>query len=220
MPTYGAFQSGGWILPVEHMADLREVRIHTNAQSGTNATWGGCTYTVSFPTEDGTTLHKDFFVTLGDHVSSVKFDGEYYTYKTGETGYVTATGTPSGELLYIVDPGVWGYDTTNYGDIEYEFLDYTLVYAQEEESQTVQALGDVNDDGAVNANDAALVLMAAARIGARQPSGLTQAQSLAANVDRDNDAVNANDAACILRYAAYRGARGEKDIYEYFGIDR
>ncbi|MBQ8928538.1 MAG: leucine-rich repeat protein [Oscillospiraceae bacterium] len=83
-----------------------------------------------------------------------------------------------------------------------------------------QGVGDVNGDGNVNANDAAAVLMAAARIGAKRDSGLTGVQALAANVDRRNAAVNANDAAFILRYAAYHGAKGEKDIYEYFGIEQ
>ncbi|MBQ8928181.1 MAG: hypothetical protein IJ055_07930 [Oscillospiraceae bacterium] len=79
-------------------------------------------------------------------------------------------------------------------------------------------LGDVNGDGNVNANDAALVLMAAAKIGAKKDPGLTEVQVLAANVDRKNDAINANDASFILRYAAYKGAKGTKTIEEYFNI--
>ena len=83
----------------------------------------------------------------------------------------------------------------------------------------VPGLGDVNDDGNVNANDASAVLMAAARIGAKRDSGLTEIQTMCANVDRGSDAVNANDASFVLRFAAYRGAKGTKDIYRYFGYE-
>ena len=62
-------------------------------------------------------------------------------------------------------------------------------------------LGDVNDDGCINAKDANEVLIAAARIGTGQASGLNETRQKAADVDHDGR-INAEDAAWILRYAA------------------
>lgn len=70
--------------------------------------------------------------------------------------------------------------------------------------EPVFLLGDLNDDGVVNASDAALILIAAARIGGGGDSGLTEAQQLAANVNGDAD-INASDAALVLIYAAAFG---------------
>ncbi|MBQ8927337.1 MAG: WG repeat-containing protein [Oscillospiraceae bacterium] len=77
--------------------------------------------------------------------------------------------------------------------------------------------GDVDDNIAVNANDASKVLVAAARIGAKRDSGLDADQFHAGDVDGDGF-VNAKDASMILRYAAYVGAKGTKTIEAYFGI--
>lgn len=66
------------------------------------------------------------------------------------------------------------------------------------------SLGELNNDGAVNASDAAIVLIAAADYGANGTSSLSDAQSAAADLNGDK-AVNASDAALILQYAAIRG---------------
>ena len=71
------------------------------------------------------------------------------------------------------------------------------------------ALGDLDNDGIVNASDAAKVLIAAAAMGAGEASGLTDAQMTAADVNGDGT-VNASDAAIILIYAAAVGA-GDTD---------
>lgn len=66
-------------------------------------------------------------------------------------------------------------------------------------------LGDLNGDDTVNASDAAMLLIAAAEIGAGNESGLTEAQEIAADVDSSRK-INASDAANILIYAAETGA--------------
>jgi len=101
------------------------------------------------------------------------------------------------------------------GDLEVTFTVDGLKFG--EQPLPEYTLGDVNEDGNVNANDASAVLVAAAKIGAKKDSGLSTVQTLAANVDRSNDAINANDASYILRYAAYKGAKGTKTLEEYFG---
>ena len=66
-------------------------------------------------------------------------------------------------------------------------------------------LGDLNGDDTVNASDAAVLLIAAAEIGAGNASGLTEEQEVAADVDYDRT-INASDSANILIYAADVGA--------------
>ncbi len=66
-------------------------------------------------------------------------------------------------------------------------------------------LGDVNEDNAINATDAAEVLVAAASIGANMGSGLTVEQETAANVNGDAS-INATDASIILQYAVAVGS--------------
>ena len=78
------------------------------------------------------------------------------------------------------------------------------------------SLGNVNGDGAVNASDAAVVLIASAAMGAGRSSGLSSAQLQAANVNGDS-AVNATDAAVILIYAAAAGAGSNQTLEEYLG---
>ena len=60
------------------------------------------------------------------------------------------------------------------------------------------------------------MLIAAARVGAKRPSGMTITQETAADVSGDGR-FNANDAALILRYAAYVGAKGMRDLETYLG---
>ncbi|MBP0973582.1 MAG: leucine-rich repeat protein, partial [Oscillospiraceae bacterium] len=104
------------------------------------------------------------------------------------------------------------------GDSYYEFTDWTASTEENRlnnatksftiqpfDSKTDLKLGDVNGDSTINASDAALILIAAASIGATNESGLTYAQEQAANINGDN-AINASDAAIILQYAASVGA--------------
>ena len=72
------------------------------------------------------------------------------------------------------------------------------------------SLGDLNGDNAINASDAAVVLIAAAQIGAEGTMDLTAAQQKAADVNKD-EKINASDAAIILMYAAAVGS-GEQNV--------
>lgn len=68
-------------------------------------------------------------------------------------------------------------------------------------------LGDVNNDGDINASDAAIVLVYAAEVGAGGTGTLDFMQRGVGNVNKDTD-LNASDAASILIYAAEKGAGG------------
>ena len=77
----------------------------------------------------------------------------------------------------------------------------------------------MNGDGSVNANDAAEILVAAARIGAGSDSGLTAEELAAGDVNGDG-ATDATDAATVLRYAAYVGSGGNDTLREWLAADQ
>lgn len=88
----------------------------------------------------------------------------------------------------------------------------TKTYTQTVQSRVADiGLGDVNKDFSVDALDAAMVLTAAASVGAGDVSGLTREQELAADLNKDGG-FNAVDAAQILTYAAYKGSGGTADL--------
>ena len=68
-----------------------------------------------------------------------------------------------------------------------------------------EELGNVNGDAVINASDAAVVLIAAAALGAGNDAGLTEVQKQAADVNKDSS-INASDAAIVLIYSAAVGA--------------
>lgn len=74
--------------------------------------------------------------------------------------------------------------------------------------------GNLNGDEAVNASDAASVLIAAAAVGAGSDSGLLPVQKASADLNGDG-AFNASDAAVILQYAAYVGSGNTGTIEEF-----
>ena len=76
------------------------------------------------------------------------------------------------------------------------------------------ALGDVSGDGVINAKDANYVLVAAAKIGTKQDSGLSKEAYEAADVNGDKS-INAKDANSILRYAAAVGTGQNPKITDF-----
>ena len=72
-------------------------------------------------------------------------------------------------------------------------------------------LGDVNDDGKINAVDASTVLTYYANISTNKDGGFTDAQKKAADVNNDG-VINAVDASCILSYYAYSSTTKEEII--------
>ena len=100
------------------------------------------------------------------------------------------------------------------------YPDYTVQFFRsgfpDDLAQEASSLpGDVNLDGAVNATDAAEILIAAAKSGAGEDSGLNAQQKLNADVNADSE-INAGDAATVLMYAAAVGAGEEETKIEEF----
>ncbi|MBP0973767.1 MAG: leucine-rich repeat protein [Oscillospiraceae bacterium] len=90
-----------------------------------------------------------------------------------------------------------------------------MVYGgAEQPEQPAVVTGELNGDGTVNASDAAVILIAAAAIGAGQDSGLTEAQKTAADVNGDG-ICNASDAAIVLIYAAAVGAGQDVKLTDF-----
>lgn len=75
-------------------------------------------------------------------------------------------------------------------------------------------LGDIDADGVINANDAALILVESAAIGAGQESTLSEAQLACADVNGDG-MMDAVDASVVLQYSAYIGTGGKDSLEDF-----
>ena len=108
--------------------------------------------------------------------------------------------------------------TTQYPWWEYTQTSETTSTTQETTTQPIHTddrfPGDLDRDGKVSAADAAEILIAAAKIGAGEGSGLSDAQYRDADLNNDGR-VDASDASNVLIYAAYVGSGGTQDILTY-----
>ncbi len=84
---------------------------------------------------------------------------------------------------------------------------YAEKYSRKFEEISAVLLGDVTDDSTINAEDATAVLIAAAKLGTGNDSGLDETKMQAADTTADGK-INAEDATLILRYAALSGTGG------------
>ena len=129
----------------------------------------------------------------------------------------------SGLNLYHVPAGTY---TLQYREIPEGYTAPETTQITVKESQTPQFLelvlgggilyGDVDENGTVNAADAALLLKAASLAGSGGASGLNADQEQSADVDGDG-VYNASDAALILQYAAYTGSGGTGSMTDFLG---
>lgn len=85
---------------------------------------------------------------------------------------------------------------------------------KDEESVLDYSLGDVDDNGDINAVDASSVLAYYARTSTNQEGGYSDSQKLAADVNSD-DVINAVDASKILAYYAYTATGGDKKLKDF-----
>lgn len=147
---------------------------------------------------DGTTQTASPVVTYGGVTLT---EGTDYTLSGDTTadavGAYTLTITGMGDYTGELTVSYWMY-------CEHEYADNVCTICGGEEPVSY-LLGDLDEDGQVNAVDAAMILVAAASVGSGGESGLTETQELAADVNGDGEC-NAMDAAEVLRYAAAVGS--------------
>ena len=84
----------------------------------------------------------------------------------------------------------------------FDKVPFDVIYGSIDVSAVEYKLGDVNNDGHINAVDASSVLSYYAMISTNKDGGFDEAQKNAADVNHDS-LINAVDASCILSYYAY-----------------
>lgn len=140
---------------------------------------------------------------LTDYDASTAVDMAYYETDTGVT------------RIYL--RGDWaGNDTKIIADSLAIESNITVKFsvANMEAAAAAALLGDANEDGAIDATDAAAVLIDAAATGSGGTGTLTDSGRVLADVNVDT-AVDASDAANILRYAAAVGSGFEGTMEEF-----
>ena len=83
----------------------------------------------------------------------------------------------------------------------------------------INALGDINNDKFIDANDASLILKAYAKISNNMSSGLTFEQANAADVNTDHH-IDSIDASCILSYYSYVSTNGTLSLEDFLKADK
>lgn len=138
---------------------------------------------------------------------------------------LTAKRPGATQVVVVSNAGTWYYNITVLGDgttaaTTTQQTTTTTTTSTTETTTTnpdnpqTQTLGDINRDQKVDASDAAEVLVAAARAGSGNSSGLSAAQERDADVD-GSGGFDAQDAAMILRYAAAGGSGYKGTLEEY-----
>ena len=173
----GKITSGGsndnTVVLVEEANVVTTTTTTTNKPTTTSTTSTTTTTTTNKPTTTSTTSTTTTTTTTKD--------------KTTTTSSTTTTTTTSNDKT----------TTTTVTDINETTSTTTSPVTQPD-----YTLGDVNNDGKINAIDASSVLAYYARISTNQEGGYTEEQKLAADVTHDGS-INAVDASNILAYYAY-----------------
>ena len=162
----------------------------TNKTTTTSTTSTTTTTTTNKPTTTSTTSTTTTTTTNKPTTTSTT---STTTTTTTTTKYKTTTSTTTTTTTTSNDKTT----TTTVTDINETTSTTTSPVTQPD-----YTLGDVNNDGKINAVDASNVLAYYARISTNQEGGYTEEQKLAADVDHDGR-INAVDASNILAYYAY-----------------
>ena len=162
------------------------------------------------------TFNNDFTVEAKSKIT-MDSDGKLHE----NDGYWTKNGTWSikGDKYYATPSGIqeteFIYDAAS-DTISVSLTDAYLVMKRGGKITSPINLGDINNDGKVNAVDASTVLTYYANISTNKDGGFTESQKKAADVDNNGD-INAVDASYILSYYAYTSTTKEDimSIEEY-----
>lgn len=166
----------------------------------------------------------------GDAYEALDFASNLETLTFGGTNYSVAENlnAEANATLFTVDfkipedakPGKYDINlsTVDFYDMDMNLLTVTpkvgSITVSGVGSEDGGKLGDVDEDGNVNAVDAANILVAAATVGAGGDITWTDTQKKNADVD-GNGSFNSTDAAYILMYAAEVGAGYTGSIEEF-----
>ena len=142
--------------------------------------------------------------------------------RTAIIGLLTEIDYFESDLAYYVNNGTLTIDDSEFDNTKPGTYKIYVQYGKPKnffevtvkEGAPAVPLGDLDGNDAINATDAAMVLSAAAAVGAGVDSGLTEEQMKAADVD-GNGSFDASDASYILAYAAYTGAGGADSLDEF-----
>ena len=115
---------------------------------------------------------------------------------------------------YLEDNDIKAFTGTIYGYEGSTAQEYADKYGYKFVDINDKCLGDVNQDGAVNALDASMVLTAYASNAVGKGYGLTDAQKSSADVNKDGT-VDALDASKILEYYAYTATGGTGSLVDF-----
>ncbi|MDE6501979.1 MAG: bacterial Ig-like domain-containing protein [Ruminococcus sp.] len=161
---------------------------------------------VSLPTKTVYEIGEELDLSGGKY--TVYDRNSYYTYDMKDNPDVdtsefdnTKTGTYK-IYVNVLNP----YTST----IMTEYFEVTVT-----ENTETQKLGDVDNDGMINAVDATLVLTEYALLSTGQTGTFTEAQKNSADIDGDGKA-DAVDATFILSYYAYASTGGTDDMPTWF----
>lgn len=150
---------------------------------------------------DSATLRmtEDGYILTADNLENVTISGK----NDSNTQTLTVSTNMQSVLIYETEYGLLAaaVDTDGDGSYEQKIAEF--------------ALGDVDENDTVDASDAAAILIAAAKMGAGEDSGLTNVQKAKADVNADGE-IDASDAALILQYAAEVGSGNDVDSLAEF----
>lgn len=195
--------------PMDELAGENRIDEETGEIADTNVIWlTQCNASEKVGSVKIVTMENGSYCVLWEKFVNQQFDSVRYVLMD-HYGNITRTETEiqnarlSGTSIQPVVQGTtlsWAVADKSAGGIVW----YTTDLEAFSDTNTV-TLGDVNQDGEINAVDAADILKESALLGSGMPNTFTDAQKLAADVNHD-DAVNAADAAVILQYATILGS--------------
>ena len=155
----------------------------------------------------------NFTETNGNAVTGVKYSithgDKTDTFVNDERIEIFYTGSPSATIKILSVPE--GYVMP--AKTEYDIILNADTYELNIELSGFN-LGDVDENGIVDASDASAVLAAYAAVQTGGNTPLTAKQIKAADVD-NNGTVDASDASTILAYYAYKQTSGTKSFTDY-----
>ncbi|MGN0630691.1 MAG: dockerin type I domain-containing protein [Ruminococcus sp.] len=142
------------------------------------------------------------FTISGSYIAAECFSGNFTAVTLPDTG-VVLTEVPAGE--YTLSFSGISEDYINPGDVSITVEEKTGIQTVEIILRQAYSLGDVDNNGVIDTNDAALVLAEYARTAAGMESQFSEKQLSAADINNNGNA-DTSDAAKILDYYSKQAA--------------